>query len=75
MAKPLKDNVVSLRESFRKLRQKVKTAVSTSGDNQTQIVKFKGQANIQIAKNIGQPGGTAVSSATQDTPIDQNSSV
>jgi len=74
MARPLKDSIKNLKESFENLKQEVEASVAASGDNQAHNINIKGRTNIQVSKNVGQPGGTAVSSTTQYAPIDQDSS-
>jgi len=74
MAGPLKDNIKSLKESFKNFKKEVEARVAADGDNQATNINIKGRTNIQVSKNIGQPGGTVYSSSTQNAPIDQNSS-
>jgi hypothetical protein len=75
MTGPLKDSIKNLKENFQNLKQVVEASVDTAGDSQVHNITIKGRTNIQVAKNVGQPGGTAVSSSTQDAPIDQDNSI
>lgn len=74
MSRPLKSSIKHLKESFDNLKQELEAKVAISGDNQAHNINFKGQTDIQVSKNIGQPGGTAFSNSIQDTQIDQDSS-
>jgi hypothetical protein len=74
MEKPIKESIKNLKQSVKNLKQEVEARVAADGDSLATNINFKGRTNIQVSKNIGQPGGTAYSSSTQNAPIDQNSS-
>lgn len=75
MAEPSKDSIKNLKASLKNLKHEVEAMVAADGDSQAHNINIKGRTNIQVAKNVGQPGGTAVSSAAQNAPIDQDSSI
>jgi len=74
MADSFKKDINNLKRRFKGLKQEVQARVVATGSDQTHNINFKRRTNLQVSKNIGQPGETTLSSSNQNVPIDQESS-
>jgi len=74
MADSFKKDINNLKRHFNGLKQELQAKAAATESDQTHNINFKGRTNLQVSKNIGQPGGTNLSSSNQNVPIDQESS-